>query len=187
MQTERQATRREEIVQAAQRVILRVGPAGCTSRVVAAESGLNKGLVHYYFPSVDAIVDAAMGRFAEELQSTILVSAAGVDDPRERFWVVVENYLGVFDAHPGLALAWYEYWLLATRAGRLEQISPVQTGVIGALTTTLEANGVEDAPMRARILVSYILGVLIRGLAQPHDFDDLRPEISALAAIAAPR
>jgi AcrR family transcriptional regulator len=47
---------REEIVEAARRVILAKGLAGTTLEAVAAEVGLTKAALYYYYPSKDALM-----------------------------------------------------------------------------------------------------------------------------------
>ncbi len=47
---------REEIVEAARRVILEKGLAGTTLDAVAAEVGLTKAALYYYYPSKDALL-----------------------------------------------------------------------------------------------------------------------------------
>jgi AcrR family transcriptional regulator len=169
-ETKRREERRGEIVAAAQRIIVRSGPAKCTTREVAAESGLNKGLVYYYFPTGRAIVDAAMADFADQLKAAI---RAGGND-------LIERYLAVFTAQPGLAQAWFEYLMAAERENHLEPVATTMSAVITDLTAALSAETDADVDVRARILLSYMLGVLIRGIADPTALDQLGPEIDAL-------
>jgi AcrR family transcriptional regulator len=177
----RQLAKREQILDAAQRVILRDGPAACSTREIARASGLNKGLIYYYFDSIEEIVDAAMAMWADDLAEAVTIDGAG--DAGERFWILVKNYVDVFETRPGLALAYYEYWMRCTRSGRIDKIEGVQDRIISGFTTVLAAAGVTDAPVRARVIVSYILGLLIRQLAKPERFEDVRPEIAYLAQI----
>jgi AcrR family transcriptional regulator len=52
---------------AAERLLVEVGHAGITTRRLAAEAGLNQGLVHYYFGSLDEVLLQALERFTERL------------------------------------------------------------------------------------------------------------------------
>ncbi|MCS7479404.1 TetR family transcriptional regulator [Umezawaea endophytica] len=47
---------REQLFDAADRVLLRDGPAALTSRAVTAEAGVSKGVVHRHFPDFDAFL-----------------------------------------------------------------------------------------------------------------------------------
>jgi AcrR family transcriptional regulator len=57
----------EAFLDAAERLLVEVGHAGITTRRLAAEAGLNQGLVHYYFGSLDEVLLQALERFTERL------------------------------------------------------------------------------------------------------------------------
>lgn len=52
---------------AAERLLIEVGHAGITTRRLAGEAGLNQGLVHYYFGSIDELYVQVLERFTERL------------------------------------------------------------------------------------------------------------------------
>ncbi len=53
----------EAFLDAAERLLIRDGAAGISTRQLAAESGQNHGLVHYYFGSVDELLLQTLERF----------------------------------------------------------------------------------------------------------------------------
>jgi AcrR family transcriptional regulator len=55
------------LMDAAERLLVRDGHAGTTTRRVAAEAGLNHGLVHYYFGSMNELLLAVLERFTKRL------------------------------------------------------------------------------------------------------------------------
>src|SRR5215217_6880652 len=55
------------LLDAAERLLIDVGHAGVTTRRLAAEAGLNQGLVHYYFGSMDELFVQVLERFTERL------------------------------------------------------------------------------------------------------------------------
>ena len=57
----------EAFLDAAERLLIEVGYAGVTTRRLAGEAGLNPGLVHYYFGSLDEVLLQALERFTERL------------------------------------------------------------------------------------------------------------------------
>ena len=57
----------ESFLDAAERLLVEVGHAGITTRGLAGEAGLNQGLVHYYFGSLDEVLLRALERFTERL------------------------------------------------------------------------------------------------------------------------
>ena len=61
----REAT--EALLDAAERMLVRDGYAGITTRKVAAEAGVNHGLVHYYFGSMEELLLQVLERFTGRL------------------------------------------------------------------------------------------------------------------------
>jgi AcrR family transcriptional regulator len=57
----------EAFLDAAERLLIDVGHAGITTRRLASEAGLNNGLVHYYFGSLDEVLVQALERFTGRL------------------------------------------------------------------------------------------------------------------------
>jgi AcrR family transcriptional regulator len=178
--------KREQILEAATRVLLAEGPAGCTSRALAQETGMTKGLIHYYFGTMEEIVDTAMARLLDDLTAHIRAAGTGHDDPSERFWAVVEGYLNAFADEPGRTLLWFDYWLQMTRAGRSGIFESVQDRLIALLFELLDDAGVPEADVRARALFSYVIGTLVRREVRDVTFEELRPELASLSRIEAP-
>jgi AcrR family transcriptional regulator len=57
----------EAFLDAAERLLVREGAAGISTRQLAREAGQNHGLVHYYFGSVDELLVQALERFTERV------------------------------------------------------------------------------------------------------------------------
>jgi AcrR family transcriptional regulator len=57
----------EALLDAAERLLVDVGHAGISTRRLAAEAGVNQGLVHYYFGSVDEVFVQVLERFTARL------------------------------------------------------------------------------------------------------------------------
>jgi len=57
----------EALLDAAERLLVEVGHAGITTRRLAEEAGVNHGLVHYYFGSIENVLVRALERFTERL------------------------------------------------------------------------------------------------------------------------
>ena len=55
----------EALLDAAERVLVASGYAGITTRRLAEEAGVNHGLVHYYFGSVENLLVRVLERFTE--------------------------------------------------------------------------------------------------------------------------
>jgi AcrR family transcriptional regulator len=57
----------QALLDAAERLLVEAGAAGITTRRVAEEAGVNHGLVHYYFGSVEQLLVRVLERFTEQL------------------------------------------------------------------------------------------------------------------------
>jgi AcrR family transcriptional regulator len=57
----------EALLDAAERLLVDVGHAGITTRRLAEEAGVNHGLVHYYFGSIENLEVRTLERFTERL------------------------------------------------------------------------------------------------------------------------
>jgi AcrR family transcriptional regulator len=70
---------REQLFDAAERVLLRAGPHALTSRAVTAEAGCAKGVLHRHFAGFDAfLAELVADRIARlELQAVALLDSAG--------------------------------------------------------------------------------------------------------------
>jgi len=179
--TANQLAKREHLVRAAQTVLRRDGIKGCTSRAIARESGFNNGLIHYYFETVDAIVDAAIWQMVEEITGRIRAAAASHGEPADRFWAVVEAHLDTFESPPGQTVLWMDYWVDTVRSGRPEVIGHVDDMVIAALTDALRAAGVSAPKTRARAICAYVTGAAIRRQVRRQTRAELRAEIATMS------
>ena len=91
---------------AAERLLVRVGYAGITTRNLAEEAHLNHGLVHYYFGSMQELLLQVLERFTDRLieRQEEMYAARG------RFidkWRAAMGYLDE-DEESGYSKVWYE-------------------------------------------------------------------------------
>lgn len=179
----RREAKRHQIIEAATRVIMRDGLRACTARAVADESSASKSAIHYYFDSIDEIVDAAMESNLEQWLDRLRSVAGRHEDPSGRFWAVVEDYLAFFRETPGSTQVWFAYWLENMQKGRIERDAWLQNRIAGVLGELLADAGADDPPARARALFSYLIGATLRQEAQPLSFEELRPEVALLSQL----
>ena len=57
----------ESLLDAAERLLIEAGHAGITTRRVAEEAGVNHGLVHYYFGSIENLSVRVLERFTDRM------------------------------------------------------------------------------------------------------------------------
>ena len=80
------------LLDAAERLLIESGHAAVSTRSLAAEAGVNHGLVHYYFGSLENLLARMLERFTErmiERQSALYVS----DEPFIEKWRTAMRYL----------------------------------------------------------------------------------------------
>jgi AcrR family transcriptional regulator len=83
----------EAFLDAAERLLLELGYAKVTTRRVAAEAGLNHGLVHYYFGSVENLLVRVLERFTERLTERQRTLYADPEIPFLEKWRRAMRYL----------------------------------------------------------------------------------------------
>jgi len=65
--TEARSAAEEALLDAAERLLVEVGHSGITTRRLAEEAGVNHGLVHYYFGSIENVLVRTLERFTQRL------------------------------------------------------------------------------------------------------------------------
>ena len=86
-------TQEEAFLDAAERLLLELGYPGVTTRRVAAEAGLNHGLVHYYFGSVENLLVRVLERFTARLTARQRAMYADPEVPFREKWRQAMHYL----------------------------------------------------------------------------------------------
>ena len=114
--TARQGTK-DTFLDAAERLLVEVGYAGITTRAVAEEAGANKGLVHYYFGSMENLLVRVLERFTERLIVRQRDMYA-VDAPFIEKWRQAMRYL---DGDREYQKVWYELQALAWNRPELRE------------------------------------------------------------------
>lgn len=176
---------RDKLIDAAFRAVARDGLADTNVKSIAAEAGVNPGLLHYHFASKDALLEAAIesatARYMAEIDALIAVTpraklfdayvafaAATLDANRDLFRVRLA--LGARAMNDRRLAAWLEVGNAAIR-DRLAT-------VIAAGGGRGEAN--DRDRLRARMTKAAFEGMMLSWLTQP-DF----PMVEALGEWAA--
>ena len=83
----------EAFLDAAERLLVGLGSTSVTTRRVAAEAGLNHGLVHYYFGSVENLLVRVLERFTDRLIARQRAMYADPSVPFAEKWRTAMRYL----------------------------------------------------------------------------------------------
>ena len=105
----RQAT--TALLDAAESLLVDVGHAGVTVRALAARAGVNQGLIHYYFGSMEEVLVQTLERFTERLIERQVEMYAG-PEPFVTKWRRAMAYLSE-DFDSGYQKVWFELQAMA--------------------------------------------------------------------------
>ncbi|MBA8816300.1 AcrR family transcriptional regulator [Microbacterium halimionae] len=133
------AQRRQELIAAAIRVIVRGGVSALTTRAVAAEANMPLGTIHYIFESQDDLMGAVVDAVTEEeriaAESTTMESASVEEAVRDG----LEAYIAVLERDPTRELAVLELGLFARRNDTAGRMRAQWSGYYVTATELLEA------------------------------------------------
>lgn len=99
------------LLDAAESLLVDVGYAGVTVRALAERAGVNQGLIHYYFGSMEEVLVQTLERFTERLIERQVALYAG-PEPFVIKWRRAMTYLGE-DYDSGYQKVWLELQALA--------------------------------------------------------------------------
>jgi AcrR family transcriptional regulator len=151
---------------AAERLLVEVGYAGITTRKLAAEAGVNHGLVHYYFGSMENLFAETLERFTERLieRQRAMYSA---DIPFIEKWRSAMGYMDV-DLESGYQKVWLELQALAMNRpelrARVAQVNGEWRAVLTeAFAKAMDEYGLEGLDVHAvvSLVMTFNLGIIL--------------------------
>ena len=123
----------EALLDAAERLLVEVGHAGITTRRLADEAGVNHGLVHYYFGSIENVLVRTLERFTARLIERQRAMYSDPDVPFVEKWRTAMRFLVSEDV--AYEKVWYELQALAWNRPELrESLDRVNAEWRGVLT-----------------------------------------------------
>jgi AcrR family transcriptional regulator len=176
--------KRREIIEVATSVLLSNGLDRCTARALTDSGSFSRSAIHYYFDSVEEIIDAAMASQLESFLHMLNTAAAEHEAPRDRFWAVTQSYLGHFSDQPALTLLWFDYSIAAVQAGRPHPAIEIESRLQEIFVGLLRDCGVRDWQSRSEALLAFMLGTTLRGVLHPGArAGDLRRQLAAVSGL----
>ncbi len=174
---------RDRILEAAHTVFLRKGTASSRTQEIAAEAGVNKALVHYYFGTKAALADAIFERALGTLMPRIFGILA---DPNrsieEKVPAIVREQIDFHSARPYLA-----GYLLSELHAQPDRIARLMTRQGGRVPLDVIRKQLREAAKAGTIrrisaeqFVVNLMGLLIFPFA-------IRPALSELLSLDATR
>jgi AcrR family transcriptional regulator len=144
------------IVAAARASFAEHGWAGTTIRAVARDAGVDPALVHYYFSSKEALLDACTTLPPEWIASVRVAVATPV---RRRGEAIVRNVLRVWN-DPELSDVWRSLLLTAAHEPRTREklVALVSNSLVPAVESDLQG---EERRLRASLIAAQMMGVIM--------------------------
>jgi AcrR family transcriptional regulator len=158
----------EALLDAAERLLVEVGHAGITTRRVAEEAGVNHGLVHYYFGSIENLFVRVLERFTAELTARQRAMYAS-DVPFIEKWRQAMRYLVADDV--AYEKIWFELQALAWNRpelrGRVASVNDEWRAVLTeAFAEPRDRYGIEmPLDSLVSLVITFNEGVIVERLA----------------------
>jgi AcrR family transcriptional regulator len=161
------------LMNAAEQLLYEVGYAGVTTRAVAEAAGVNHGLVHYYFSSMDELLTQTLERFVDQLAEALetlyadptlsfadkwrLGSQFWVEEPTSRFPKILLELLAMG-------------WNMPALQPRLAEVHARFRSIFEHhFAQAMRDYGLEENEVPLKVLVtavtSYQLGLIVEGLS----------------------
>lgn len=175
----RRADAGRRLLDAAERLLVEIGYSGITTRRVAAEAGLNHGLVHYYFGSMEELFVQVLERFTDRLIDRQAALYA-TDDAFAVKWRAAMGYLET-DFASGYQKVWLELQALAWNRPRLKpRVARVNAEwrrvLADAFTQVFDDYDIDESRFPIEALVSLVVtfnqGLILErhsGVSEGHD------------------
>src|ERR1700722_17981723 len=181
------------LLDAAEDLLYEVGYAGVTTRAVAEAAGVNHGLVHYYFGSMEELLTETLERFVEQLALALealyadpnltfaekwrLGSQFWVDEPTSRFPKILLELLAMG-------------WNMPALRTRLTEVHARFRGIFELhFGRAMRDYQLDESQFPLKVIVaavtSYQLGLIVEGLSDVDEghrelFDWIQRWIDAL-------
>jgi AcrR family transcriptional regulator len=161
------------LMNAAEQLLYEVGYAGVTTRRVAEAAGVQHGLVHYYFGSMDELLTQTLERFVEQLAEPLealysdpsltfaekwrIGAQFWVDEPTSRFPKILMELLAMG-------------WNMPSRQARLAEVHARFRAIFEHyFGQALRDYGLDETQFPLKVIVaavtSFQLGLIVEGLS----------------------
>jgi AcrR family transcriptional regulator len=175
----------EAFLDAAERLLVREGAGGISTRQLALEAGQNHGLVHYYFGSVDELLIRTLERFTDRVLERQR-AMYGTDAPFVEKWRIAMGFIEE-DLATGYPKVWAELesiaWNKPDMQDRLRAVNDRWRSLLrDAIAEAIEEYGLDDTGFSAEAWAALVMQ-FNKGLLQERLLGFDRGHAEMLAAI----
>ena len=143
---------------------------------------MSAGLLRHYFPSIDAVIEAAYRQTGERVQAALSAAAAKANTPRLRLLAYITASFAPPISDPVLLSTWLAFWSLTKSS---PAIAAVHAEIYHKYRSEMEALIAETAPKSAdHRLTAVALTALVDGLWLELSLGDAPFTAAEAAAIA---
>ena len=175
--------RREEVVEAARRVILREGIEATTTRAIAREAGYSNGVLTHYFADKDDIMLSALRASHRRIVDRLRVKLAGLGGMAALRELLLDN-LPLDDERLGESVLEVGFWgrsltsprMLEAQRADAEELRRLVRSLLGAAAEAREIGTPEDLGDVTERLLALVDGLSVRRLLHPGRIDAGRLE-----------
>lgn len=172
----RKEDRRDQLLDAAEKILLEQGTAGVTMERLAEFAGVSKALPYSHFENADAVLLAVYGRVVGDLGSRLVdaLEGAPTEPRRDRTTLLVDTYLDtVAEIGPVLGV-------VTAPGSRTAELADGDQRLGVRFLTDLLVDQFAVAPARASLAAPIMLATATGSVAAWQAGDGTRAEIAAL-------
>jgi AcrR family transcriptional regulator len=170
--------RRQQLSDAAYKVVSRKGYSNFTIMDVAAEAGLSAGLVHYYFKDKQDLLLHLFKETQKNVRRRLLAELVRAEEPLGKLEIFIEESFLLFEREKDYFSLLFEFW---TEIHRNEDIGRMVRKLYRAYREEISIilrDGIEkgvfrplDVPYAATLFVSMVQHTFIQHLIDEEAFD----------------
>lgn len=170
----------QQILEAARRVLAQQGFAGATISQVAAEAGVSRGLLHYYFANKEELLARVVRSNVETSLALVAAMFSSCTTANELAAGLCKALRGMLQSSPEFFMLFFESWALARQssvvAEELQQLYRQFREAMADGLTELAARGVitplEPIGGLAAVLTAVVDGLGLQLITEPELIDE---------------
>jgi AcrR family transcriptional regulator len=180
--------RKQQILAAAKRCFQRKGYAQTTIDEIAAEYGMSKGSLYWYYPSKKAVLIDLFRVFVEETLNRILTEIGSIRSARDRIVAIGERLARSLQEDIELFSALIVFWESSFLDESIREMLMDQYRFYDRILTGLLDDGeragefaVPDKKIYAALMIAMMEGVIVRQvLNKDLDLEEIRRSVSGV-------
>ncbi len=167
--------RRQELTDAAYKVVRKKGYYNFTIKDIAREAGLSTGLVHHYFKSKEDLLHTLLKQMNDNLKLVLDRELLKSQDPAEKLEIFIDQALTLLDREKSYFHVLIEFWTQINHSEHIRRANVKLYESLRAQISGILKEGVEkrsfakmDIPRVSTIIVSLLHGTITQHFLDNH-------------------